>query len=163
LRELDLEAALLGVGVLREDVEDKRRPVEHLYLEFSLEVALLGWLQLVVEDDRGVAQLLLSGDDLLYLALADIRRRLKVVEPLLSRADNLGAGCLRQKPELFQRGVGLPAAVVGSGARLRLDRDEVDALSWRTRRMQVSSRNRSGYLWCKYTGGVRSRRISKAS
>ncbi len=89
------------MSVLREDVEDERRAIEHFHLEFGLEVALLGWLQLVVEDDRGVAQLILSGDDLLYLALADVRRRLKVVEPLLGRADYLGAGRLGEKTQLF--------------------------------------------------------------
>ena len=49
LRQLDLEAPFARAGVLREDIEDKRRAVEHFDVELALEVPLLRRRQLVVE------------------------------------------------------------------------------------------------------------------
>ena len=52
LGELDLEAALVGLRVLREDVEDQPAAVDDLDLEQLLEGALLGRRQLVVGDEQ---------------------------------------------------------------------------------------------------------------
>ena len=52
LRELDLELALGGVGVVGEDVEDHRGAVDHGHAERLLEVALLARRQLVVDGDQ---------------------------------------------------------------------------------------------------------------
>src|SRR5262249_26145207 len=49
LRELDLHHALLTPGVLGEDVEDQRDPVDHVDAEELLEVALLRRREFVVE------------------------------------------------------------------------------------------------------------------
>ena len=56
LRQLDLQATLARARVLREDVEDQRRAVEHLDVERVLEVALLRGRQFVVEDDGRVVE-----------------------------------------------------------------------------------------------------------
>src|SRR5205823_10037476 len=52
LRELDLRLAFLAAGVLGEDVEDKRRPVDDLDLDLVLELAQLAGRELAVADDR---------------------------------------------------------------------------------------------------------------
>src|SRR6478752_5663630 len=73
LRELDLELSLGADGVLGEDVEDQLRPVDDSRLERVLERALLGGVELVVDDeDIGLAvaeELLQLGE----LPLADVR------------------------------------------------------------------------------------------
>ncbi len=48
LGELHLELALGGVGMVGEDVEDDRRPVDDRHADLLLEVALLPGQQLVV-------------------------------------------------------------------------------------------------------------------
>ena len=52
LRELDLELALRGHGVLREDVEDELRPVDDAELQLVFEPALLARREVVVDDER---------------------------------------------------------------------------------------------------------------
>ena len=52
LRELDLELALGADGVLGEDVEDQLRAVDDARRERVLERALLGRVELVVDDEH---------------------------------------------------------------------------------------------------------------
>ena len=91
LGELDLEPALVGLGVQREDVEDQPAAVDDLDLEQLLERALLGGRQLVVGDEHVEAGLALGGDELLGLALADIPVRVDVAAVLPFGADDVGA------------------------------------------------------------------------
>ena len=59
------------VGVLREDVEDQGRAVQHLELQHALQVALLARGELMV-DEHGVGAQLQGGRvHLLHLALAE--------------------------------------------------------------------------------------------
>ena len=51
LRELDLELPLGADGVLREDVEDQLRAIDDARIERVLEVALLGRVELAVDDE----------------------------------------------------------------------------------------------------------------
>ena len=51
LGQLDLRLALLALGVLGEDVEDQRGPVDDLDLDLVLEVAQLAGRELAVADD----------------------------------------------------------------------------------------------------------------
>ena len=51
LGELHLEATLVCVGVLSEDVEDQSNPIDDVTLERLLEVALLSGREFVVEHD----------------------------------------------------------------------------------------------------------------
>ncbi len=52
LGKLDLQHALLGVGVLSEDVEDQSNTIHDVALKCLLEVPLLGRAQVVVEHDN---------------------------------------------------------------------------------------------------------------
>ena len=89
LGELDLEAALVGLGVQREDVEDQPAAVDDLDLEQLLERALLGGRQLVVGDQDVEAGLALGRGELLGLALADVPVRVDVAAVLPLGADDL--------------------------------------------------------------------------
>src|SRR5207249_11069739 len=57
LRRLDLEAALSGARVLREDVEDQLGPIDDPRPQLPLEVALLPRAQVLVADQEVVLQL----------------------------------------------------------------------------------------------------------
>src|SRR3989304_2967496 len=71
LGQLDLEAPLVGLSVLGEDVEDEAATIEHLDLQQLLERLLLVRLQFVVGDEQREARLALGLHELLGLALAD--------------------------------------------------------------------------------------------
>ena len=86
--ELDLRTALLGVGVLGEDVKDHSGPVDRGPAEDPLEVPLLGRRQLVVEDHRVGIHGLADPAKLLCLAPADVGRRVRGIAALHN------AGCL---------------------------------------------------------------------
>jgi len=47
----DLQASLMGARVLREDVENHLRSVEHPHLELAFEVSLLARAEVVVADN----------------------------------------------------------------------------------------------------------------
>jgi hypothetical protein len=85
LGQLDLRLALSALGVLGEDVQDQRRPVDDLDLHDLLELAELAGRELVVADhgvrpglDDDVAQLL-------GLSRADVRGGVGLVAPLDQR------------------------------------------------------------------------------
>ena len=130
LGELDLEAALVGLGVEREDVEDQPAAVDDLDVEQLLERALLGRRQLVVGDEHVEAGLALGRDELLRLALADVPVGVDVAAVLPLGADDLGAGGRREVGQLGERVLGGPA-VVAAG----VDGDEEGLLDgrWRDR------------------------------
>src|SRR5438132_2198989 len=71
LRRFHLQAAFLGASSLREDVEDQLGAVDHLEVELFLQVALLAWGELFVEDEQVEVSLVLQGMQGLDLALAD--------------------------------------------------------------------------------------------
>ena len=104
-RELDLRLALLGPGVLAEDVEDHRGAVDRGAAEQAFEVELLGRGELVVEHDGvGVDR----ETDLLELfgfALADVPRVIGSVAALDEPVDDVGAGGVDQQLELVEAGV----------------------------------------------------------
>ena len=96
LRELDLELALGAVGVRGEDVEDDRGAVDHRDSERRLEVALLARRELVVAGDEvrvGGGEL---GLQLLELAGAEIRVRVRLLAALDHLADRRDAGGAQQ-------------------------------------------------------------------
>ena len=100
LGELDLGLTLTALGVLGEDVEDQRRPVDGLDLELVLEVAQLAGRQLAVEDHRVGAGRPHDLAEALDLAAADVRRRVGLVAALVDRVEHLRAGGLGQGGEL---------------------------------------------------------------
>ncbi len=119
--QLDLGLAFEGVGVLTEDVEDHRGPVDRRAAEQLLQVVLLGRGQFVVEHDGvgidGEAELL----QLLRLALADVPGVIGRVAPLHHPADLVGAGGVDEQREFVEAGIDVVIGVAGTG-----DRDEHD-------------------------------------
>src|SRR6185369_1251945 len=72
LGKLDLEPALVGLGVEREDVEDQPAAIDDLDVQEALERLLLARRELVVGDKKVEAGLALRLGELLGLALADV-------------------------------------------------------------------------------------------
>jgi hypothetical protein len=102
LRQLDLEAPLVGLGPFGEDIENEGRAVDDLDIECFFEIALLGRRKLVVEDDQVIPQPLTLGLDLLELALADIRAGERMAQLLSDRADDLDVDRLGQARQLLE-------------------------------------------------------------
>ncbi len=71
LGQFDLQLAFVSAGALGEDIEDKACSVHDPALEQTLQVALLGGGQGMVEDDHVGVQHLDLGRDLFRLAAAD--------------------------------------------------------------------------------------------
>ena len=135
LRELHLEPALVGPGVLGEDVEDQPAAVDDLDLDEVLEGLLLCRRELVVGDQQVEARLGLRGDEILRLALAHVPVRVHVPAVLPLGAHDLRAGGQREVRELGERVLRVPA-VIGTGVdgdeERALDRDlELDQLASR--------------------------------
>ena len=123
LGELDLEAALVGAGMLREDVEDQPAAVDDLGPDDRFERALLLGSQLVVGDEQREAGLGLRGRQLGRAALAEVPLGIDVATVLPFRTDDLRAGRVGQARELGERILRRPAVGVAG-----LDRDEESAL-----------------------------------
>ena len=92
LGELHLEAPLVGLRVLGEDVEDQPAAVDDLGVEQAFEGLLLAGRELVVRDEDREAGLALGVEQLLRLALADIPVGVDVAAVLPFGADDFGAG-----------------------------------------------------------------------
>ena len=119
LGELDLEAALVGLGVQREDVEDQPAAVDDLDVEQLLQGALLARRELVVRDEHVEAGLALGRGELLRLALADVPVGVDVAAVLPLGADHLRPGGDGQVGELGQGFLRGPAGIVAG-----VDRDQ---------------------------------------
>ena len=107
LRELDLQLSFGGDRVLREDVEDQLRPVDHPRLEGVLELTLLHRRELVVDKQRLCARTrkrLLQLDELPFSNVGARSRPGRPLDELADRLDTSGAG------EFLQLGK-LPAGV----------------------------------------------------
>ena len=91
LGELDLQLSLRARRVLREDVEDQLRAVDHARVERVLEEPLLRRIELVVDQQALGARLPVALLDLLELALADVGPLGRSRTVLNDRADGLDA------------------------------------------------------------------------
>ena len=103
LGEFDLGFALAALGVLGEDVEDERDPVDNLDLDDILQPAPLAGRQLGVDDDGVSAD---GGDDVgqfLSFAAAQVGARVRVVAALQHAVEHSRAGRLGKRGELTQR------------------------------------------------------------
>ena len=119
LRQLHLQHAFPAGGVLGEDVEDQRSAVDDVDVELLVEVALLSWRKLVVEDHDVDVQ---CGDiacDLRRFALADVHGGVWRISFDEHRVDRLRAGRVCEAFELQQARFG-----VGYGLALGHDTDE---------------------------------------
>ncbi len=107
LGKLDLQLALGRRRVLREDVEDQLRPVDDARVERVLEEALLGRLELAVDDHalriRPLEELL----QLLDLALADVGSLRRLSAVLHDGADRLDSGRARKLLHLGELCLGI--------------------------------------------------------
>ena len=92
LRQFDLQLAFPRAGALREDVEDERRPVEHLALETRFQVAALGRGEFVVEDDRVHLLAAATRGKFVGFAAADERAGHRRLELLDSVANDFATG-----------------------------------------------------------------------
>ena len=91
LGELYLQAALPGLGPAAKDVQDQPGSVYDLQpVQRILQIALLGWGELVVADDRMGVQLHRPSSQLVDLTLAQISMG-RPIDSLADRADDLGA------------------------------------------------------------------------
>jgi hypothetical protein len=102
LGKLDLEHALLGMGVLGEDIEDQGNAVHDVTLKRLLEVALLGGTQVVVEYDDVDVLDLRNGDKFLELPASDEGRSRWAFTTYQHRFHRLRACSLREKRELIE-------------------------------------------------------------
>ncbi len=100
LRQLDLELALGGDGVLGEDVEDQLRAVDDARLQGVLEPPLLRRRQLAVDDEHLGTGGREGGLQLLELPLADVRAWIRFRPVLHELADGFDARRPRQLVEL---------------------------------------------------------------
>ena len=116
MSQLDLGFALTTGGVLGEDVQNQRGPVDDLDLDHLLQRVELGGTQFAVADD-GVGA---GGDhdltQFLGLARPDVGGRIRLVAALDDALEHLGACGLGQGGQLGQAGVGVGGAAVGPHA-----------------------------------------------
>jgi len=92
LCQLDLDAALVRARVGGEDIQDQPGSIEHLHLQYFLQVARLGRRQLIVEDHQIIFQLIAHCGDLFGLARPNEVLGEGPFEPLIDAADHLKAG-----------------------------------------------------------------------
>jgi hypothetical protein len=100
LRKLDLELALGARGVLREDVEDELRAVDHAQLELVFETALLTRVEVIVDDERlglRAGHRLLQLDE---LSLSHVGARIRRRPALHERSDRLDSCGPQKLPHL---------------------------------------------------------------
>jgi hypothetical protein len=122
LRQLDLQLAFPGAGTLREDIEDQRRPIEHLALKYALEVPALSGRQLVVEDDGVHLVLAAFGSELIGFPAPDKSACQRRFQLLCAIAYNFASGGGSQFFELAQGILEVP-----SRARLEIQTNEEDS------------------------------------
>ena len=95
--------------VLGEDVEDQLRAVDDARLERVLERPLLGRVELVVDEQHVGAGVRVERLQLLELALADVRARVRLRAVLDELADGLDARGARELAELAELLLGVDA------------------------------------------------------
>ena len=102
LGQLDLQPALVALGVFGEDVEDDRAAIDDSDVEPLLEILLLRRRELVVRHHEVEARPSLLRRDLDDFALAHIRSRIGPRAPLDRLAHDLRARGAHQRGELVQ-------------------------------------------------------------
>ena len=155
LCELDLELALGADRVLGEDVEDQLRPVDDSRGERVLEPPLLGWAQLVVDEQRlglRVTERALQLDELAFADIGALVGPRAPLDDLRHRVDACRPGKLAELAQLLvgidvraQHGDDESPLRIRTGSRVRLvlshDRIMTSALVIRS---TASSRRESG-------------------
>ena len=136
LGQLYLKTALVGLGVLGEDVENQARAVDDLGLDRFFQGTLLGRRKLVVGDQNRVAGLGLGRDQLVDLAFADVVVGIQVAAVLPLRTHHLSAGGVGQACQLPYRLLCGPSRVVtgvhGDEKCALFGRRQIDHVLWHT-------------------------------
>ena len=109
LGEFNLDLALIAAGSLGEDVQDELGAVDHRRVHVIGEIALLGWGQLIIEDDDAV--LIQHFSDLESLAASDEGARFGLRAPLDNGFNNVQAGIAGQLGKFSQAVLHLPVAL----------------------------------------------------
>jgi hypothetical protein len=107
-----------------ENVEDECRTVDDLDVEGTLEVALLGGAEIVIDHDDVVADIVTPGLDLLEFPFANVGTGQGMRELLGDRAHDLNVDGFGQPCQLFQ-GIGCRPGLI-----LTLDGDQEGLFSW---------------------------------
>jgi hypothetical protein len=102
LRELDLHLGFARSRAGGEDVEDELSPIDDARAQRLLDVVPLTRRELVVEDDQRRVLLAHHRLELLELALAQVRPRVRTVELLRELADDDGSRGVGEPLELAQ-------------------------------------------------------------
>jgi hypothetical protein len=108
-RRFDLQAALMGAGMLGKDLEDDLGPIEDARLDVQLQVALLSRAQVFVADDEVERTFQLHVAQRLDLAHSNEVRRIDLGPALHVGAHDLrtrGAGQVGQLGHLVAEGLG---------------------------------------------------------
>ena len=114
LRDFHHQAAFGGYGVLREDVQDEPRAVEHLDArEAFFEVTDLRARKVVVEYDHLGVLFFEGALDFVHLAFAYERGRAKILYALQEAFRNFGTGGFGEASELRELFAGKPRAHFG--------------------------------------------------
>src|SRR6201996_9504689 len=100
LGKLDLRLALPALGVLGEDVQDQRGPVDHLDLDHSLKAAQLAGAELAIADHRVRARRGHDPGELVRLARTDVGGRVDPATALDQAVEHDGTSGLGQAAEL---------------------------------------------------------------
>ena len=113
LSQLDLGLALFALGVLGEDVQNQRGPVDHLDLGLLLQGAQLARGQLAVADHRVGTGVDHHVAQLGHLAATDERGGVRPPAPLDQPFEHLRAGGLGERGELDQGVLRVRGAALG--------------------------------------------------
>ncbi len=104
--KFDLQRAFLGPRALAENFEDQPGAIEHLGVQFLLEIALLHRRQRMIDDDQFRMAFLDDLGELLDLAAAEQGRRARVVDGNDRRMDRIEADGAGKANGLVMAGLG---------------------------------------------------------
>ena len=114
-RQLHLGAPFGRAGVLSEDVEDHRRPVDGRSTQDLFQVPLLRWREVVVEHHGVGIDLEADGEELLGLALAQVGRGVRAGATLRDPAGYVGPCGIHQKGQFVEARLGCRLCPVRKG------------------------------------------------
>jgi hypothetical protein len=100
LGQFDLQLAFAGSRLVRKDVQDERRTVDDLHVEFLFKRALLSGGKLIIGDEQGVVERPLHLLELLQFASTNVVRARGGTKPLHLDACHYGSGSLGEARKL---------------------------------------------------------------
>ena len=106
LRQLDLQDAFAGVGVLRKNIQDQGCAIEdaHVFRKYVFQPTQMAGGQLIIEQDDFRLYLLRKGAHFLDFTRTDKRLGIRVFELLGCQPNNLQTGCVCKQRQLGEGG-----------------------------------------------------------